>query len=67
MDAQLNPAEYLLGDDLRVLDLYVAVVSRFGPWRERFYVEAPRLTPAIRCVDDEPRLDAHWQSRFPRA
>ncbi|MGD9636769.1 MAG: glutathione S-transferase family protein [Pirellulales bacterium] len=67
MDAQLNPGQYLLGDDLSVLDLYVAVVSRFGPWRDRFYAEAPRMTPAIRRVDDEPRLGALWASRFPRA
>ena len=36
MDAQLTPGTYLLGEDLTVLDLYVTVVSRFGPWRERF-------------------------------
>jgi GST-like protein len=65
MDGQLNPRRYLLGDDLSVLDLYVAVVSRFGPWRDRFYAEAPRMTPAIRRVDDEPRLRALWKSRFP--
>lgn len=65
MDAQLNPANYLLGDDLSVLDLYVAVVSRFGPWRDRFYTEAPRMTPAIRRLDDDPRLKALWESRFP--
>lgn len=66
MDAQLDPARYLLGDNLSVLDLYVAVVSRFGPWRDRFYAEAPRMTPAIRRVDDEPRLSALWARRFPR-
>ena len=65
MDAQLSPARYLLGNDLSVLDLYVAVISRFGPWRERFHAEAPRMTPAIRRVDDEPRLKALWESRFP--
>src|SRR3982750_2927173 len=37
MDAQVSPGPYLLGEQLSVLDLYVAVVSRFGPWRERFY------------------------------
>ena len=66
MDAQLNPAKYLLGDDLSVLDLYVAVVSRFGPWRDRFYVEAPRMTPVIKRIDEEPRLKVLWESRFPR-
>jgi GST-like protein len=35
MDAQLSPDRYLLGDDLSVLDLYVATVSRFGPWHPR--------------------------------
>lgn len=67
MDAQLNPSCFLLGDQLTVLDLYVAVISRFGPWRERFYADAPRMTPAVRRVDDEPRLAALWRRRFPDA
>lgn len=65
MDAQISPARYLLGDELTVLDLYVAVISRFGPWRERFYAEAPRMSAAIRRVDEEPRLKALWDLRFP--
>ena len=64
MDAEMRPARYLLGDTLSVLDLYVAVVSRFGPWRARFEAEAPRMAPAIRRVDAEPRLQALWQRRF---
>jgi GST-like protein len=47
-----------------VLDLYVAVVSRFGPWRERFYAEAPNLTPVVRRVDGDVRLKALWEKRF---
>jgi GST-like protein len=65
MDGQLSPGDYLLGDELTVLDLYVAVVSRFGPWRERFYEVAPRMTPAVRRVDEDPRLIALWRERFP--
>lgn len=65
MDGQLNPGRYLLGDELTVLDLYVAVVSRFGPWRERFEEVAPRMTPAMRRVDQDPRLAALWRERFP--
>lgn len=65
MDAQLAPATYLLGDDLTVLDLYVAVVSRFGPWRERFVAEAPRMAPLVARVDAHPRLEALWRQRFP--
>ncbi|HET7793396.1 MAG TPA: glutathione S-transferase family protein [Rhizobacter sp.] len=65
MDSQLDPGPYLLGDELTVLDLYVAVISRFGPWRERFYEAAPRMATVIRHVDTEPRLAALWRARFP--
>jgi GST-like protein len=65
MDAQLNPGRYLLGDELTVLDLYVTVVSRFGPWRKRFYEVAPKMTPVVRRVDAEPRLADFWAKRFP--
>jgi len=65
MDSQISPGLYLLGNQLTVLDLYVAVVSRFGPWRDRFYADAPRMTPAIRRVDEDPRLKSLWSRRFP--
>lgn len=65
MDSQLNPGRYLLGDELTALDLYVAVVSRFGPWRERFEEVAPRMTPAVHRVDQDPRLAPLWRERFP--
>jgi GST-like protein len=65
MDAQLAPGRYLLGDELTVLDLYVTVVSRFGPWRKRFYAVAPKMTPVVRRIDAEPRLAEFWARRFP--
>ncbi len=65
MDAQLTPRHYLLGDELTVLDLYVTVVSRFGPWRQKFYAAAPKMTPVVRRVDADPRLAEFWARRFP--
>ncbi len=66
MDRQLTPAgDFLLGDDLSVLDLYVAVVSRWGPGRNRFYREAPGMAAVVRRVDADPRLQAFWAERFP--
>lgn len=65
MDSQLSPGRYLLGDEMTVLDLYVAVVSRWGPRRRRFYAEAPRMAPVVRRVDADPRLAAFWATRFP--
>jgi GST-like protein len=66
MDRQLEPRQYLLGDKLSVLDLYVTVVSRFGPWRDRFYEAAPRMTPVVRRIDNDPRLTAFWRERSPQ-
>ncbi|CAN5322240.1 glutathione S-transferase family protein [soil metagenome] len=65
MEGQLSPGRYLLGDELTVLDLYVAVVSRWGPRRERFYAVAPRMSEVVRRVDADPRLAAFWEQRFP--
>lgn len=66
MDEQLAPAgPYLLGAELGVLDLYVAVVSRWGPRRKRFYEVAPRMAEIARRVDAEPRLAEFWAQRFP--
>lgn len=66
MDAGLNPGAFLLGDDLSVLDIYVAVISRWAEkGRNRFYRAAPRLADCIRRVDADPRLASLWAERFP--
>jgi len=66
MDQQITPAgDYLLGGELSVVDLYVTVGSRRGPGRNRFYREAPGLTPIVRRVDADPRLADFWAERFP--
>jgi GST-like protein len=65
MDAQVSPGVYILGDELSVLDLYVTVISRWGPRRTRFYAEAPKLAEVVRRVDADTRLQALWAERFP--
>jgi len=65
MESQLTPGRYLLGDQMTVLDLYVAVISRWGPRRVRFYEAAPRMAEVVRRVDADPRLAAFWAERFP--
>ena len=65
MDEQISPGRYILGDELSVLDLYVAVISRFAPGRTRFYKSAPRMAEIVRRVDADPRLKTFWSKRFP--
>jgi GST-like protein len=64
MNAQVSPGRYILGEDLSVLDLYVTVVSCWGPRRARFYQEAPKMAEVVRRVDQDPRLVALWNERF---
>jgi GST-like protein len=64
MDAQVSPGRYILGDELSVLDLYVTVVSCWGPRRPRFYQEAPKMSEVVRRVDQDPRLQAFWSERL---
>ncbi|QUD86714.1 glutathione S-transferase family protein [Phenylobacterium montanum] len=65
MDAQVSPGRYILSDQLEVLDLYVTVLSRWGPRRKRFYEVAPKMSEVVRRVDKDPRLKALWVERFP--
>lgn len=65
MESQIRPGRYLLGEELSVLDLYVTVVSRWGPRRVRFYEAAPRMAEVVKRVDADPRLAGFWERRFP--
>jgi len=66
MDSQIDePAPYLLGEKISMLDLYVTVVSRWTPRRRRFYRVAPRMAQVVRRVDADPRLADFWAARFP--
>jgi GST-like protein len=66
MGEQVAPAgRYLLGDQISVLDVYLTVLSRWGPKRRGFYAAAPGLAPVVRAVDAEPRLAALWAERMP--
>ena len=65
MEAQVEPDPYILGEELSVLDLYVTVLSRWGPRRRRFYAVAAKMAAVVRRVDADPRLVSLWAERFP--
>ena len=65
MDSRIEPGRWLLGDELTVLDLYVAVASRWTPRRDRFAEVAPKMAAVVKRVDALPELQAFWAARFP--
>lgn len=65
MGRGVSPGRHILGEELTVLDLYVAVVSRFRPRRQALYAAAPAIGEAVRRVDADPRLADLWARRYP--
>ncbi|HEY2178531.1 MAG TPA: glutathione S-transferase family protein [Caulobacteraceae bacterium] len=65
MEAGVDPGQYLLGDTLTVLDLYVTVVSRWTPRTALHETIAPRIGAVARRVEADPRLADLWAARFP--
>ena len=65
MEAGLTPKTYLLGDEITVLDLYVAVVSRWTPRKALHETIAPRIGEVVRRVEADPRLADLFAERFP--
>lgn len=63
MDANLRPGRFLLGEDVSVLDLYVAMISRWAGGRSRFAKAAPALAEVVARVDVDPRLADLWARR----
>ena len=64
MERQIEPGRFLLGDEVTVLDLYVAVASRWTPHRKRFHEVAPKMGEVMRRVDALPELAGFWPKRF---
>ena len=53
IETGLSPKQYLLGDDLTILDVYAAMMSRWRPGRERIREVAPG------CMDAAERTEQH--------
>ena len=65
MEANLTPGQYLLGDALSVLDIYVTIVSRWTPRDALHGTIAPRIAEVVRRVEEDPRLAGLFADRFP--
>ena len=57
-------APWFLGPRFSALDIYIAVMTRWGPRRGWFEVECPRLYGVALRADGEPRLIAIWRRNF---
>lgn len=65
MEAEITPGAWLLGETITVLDIYVAVVSRWSPRRRLHGQVAPKIGEVVRRVETYPALAGLLAERFP--
>ena len=57
-------APWFLGPRFSALDIYIAVMTRWGPRRSWFEAECPHLYGVALRADREPRLAGVWRRNF---
>ncbi|MDO1560022.1 glutathione S-transferase family protein [Brevundimonas sp. 2R-24] len=65
MESQVEPAPWILGERMSLVDIYVAVVSRWTPRRVWFEQACPKLNAVVERIDALPQLVGFWPRRFP--
>jgi GST-like protein len=56
---------WFLGERFSALDLYIAVMTHWGPKRPWFETETPRLAAIARRADGLPQLAETWRRNWP--
>ncbi len=63
-EASIAPQPYLLGRDLTVLDVYVAMIARWRPGRAWLAEHCPRAMSAVATTETHPSIAATWARNF---
>ena len=63
-EARIEPRPYLLGDRLSVLDVYVAMISRWRPGRAWLVEHCPRAMTSVATTEAHPVIAAVWARNF---
>ena len=58
-------APWFLGERISALDIFIAVMTRWGPKRPWFEKETPKLFAIARAVDGLPQLADMWKRNTP--
>jgi GST-like protein len=64
LESQLDPAPYLLGPAMTTLDIYLAMLSHWGPGSTWIAEACPKLAAAIALTERDPVVSAVWEKNF---
>ena len=54
MEAQIKPAQFIVGDTMTVLDIYAAMMSHWSPGRDWFRTNCPSLNAIVERTEAHP-------------
>ena len=60
----IAPAPFLLGKRMSVLDVYVAMISRWRPGRAWLVEHCPKAMSAVTATEAVPSIAATWSRNF---
>lgn len=63
-EAAIAPSPYLLGSMPSVLDVYVAMLSRWRPGRAWLVAHCPKAMAAVAAIEAHPVVAAAWARNF---
>ena len=58
---QLKPGPFLMGREMTIVDVYLAMLASWHPGRPQAYEEHPQLPRLIAAVRADPRVAPLWQ------
>ena len=63
-EADIEPAPYLIGDRISVLDVYAAMIARWRPGRPWLTEHCPKAIAAITLAESHPVVARVWARNF---
>lgn len=66
LEQSLDPAPYLLGEEICALDVYAAMLARWRPGRKWIDAHCPRVAASIALTEQHPVVARVWARNFKR-
>jgi GST-like protein len=64
LEAELQPAPYLLGREMSALDIYLAMIARWWVGRTWVAEHCPKIIGAVKLTEQHPVVANVWEKNF---
>jgi GST-like protein len=64
LERELSPAPFALGHNMTVVDIFIAMMSRWGPGRQWIIENCPKLMASVKATENHPVVARVWEKNF---